>query len=116
MRLAGRISGWNDDKGYGFVTPNGGGDRAFVHIKAFQPGSRRAVDGDLVSYAVTRDGRGRCNAAEVRFAGQRIAQRKPARARTRIPRMLLGARLSAPSWSRRRSASCRLWSPSPASG
>src|SRR3546814_7859726 len=58
MRLAGRISDWNDDKGYGFVTPNGGGDRAFVHIKAFQSGSRRPVDGDLISYAVTRDGRG----------------------------------------------------------
>src|SRR3546814_1190472 len=91
MRLAGRISDWNDDKGYGFVTPNGGGDRAFVHIKAFQPGSRRPVDGDLVSYAVMRDGRGRSNAAEVRFAGQRIAQRKPTRAPTRIPRRLLGS-------------------------
>src|SRR3546814_3234261 len=66
MRLAGRISDWNDDKGYGFVTPNGGGDRAFVHIKAFQSGSRRPVDGDLISYAVTRDGRGRSHAAEVR--------------------------------------------------
>src|SRR3546814_6129960 len=84
MRLAGRISDWNDDKGYGFVTPNGGGGRAFVHIKAFQPGSRRPVDGDLVSYAVTRDGRGRSNASEVRFAGQRITQRKPARQPTRI--------------------------------
>src|SRR3546814_6896997 len=41
--------------------------------------------------AVTRDGRGRSNAAEVRFAGQRIAQRKPTRAPTRIPRRLLGS-------------------------
>lgn len=91
MRLAGRITDWNDDKGYGFVTPNGGGDRTFVHIKAFQPGSRRPVDGDLVSYAVARDGRGRSSASEVRFAGQRIAQRKTARQPTRIPRMLLGS-------------------------
>src|SRR3546814_9086020 len=88
MRLAGRISDWNDDKGYGFVTPNGGGDRAFVHIKAFQPGSRPPVDGDLVSYAVMRNGRGRSNAAEVRFAGQRIAQRKPTQAPTRMQRRL----------------------------
>jgi uncharacterized membrane protein YsdA (DUF1294 family)/cold shock CspA family protein len=97
MRLAGRISGWNDDKGYGFVVPHDGGDRAFVHIKAFQAGSRRPVDGDMISYAVTRDGRGRRNATEVRFAGQRIERRKPAApskrgARTsRIPRMLLGS-------------------------
>src|SRR3546814_10192189 len=57
----------------------------------FQAGSRRPVDGDLISSAVTRDGRGRCNAAEVRLAGQRIAQRKPTRAPTRIPRRLLGS-------------------------
>lgn len=96
MRLAGRISDWNDDKGYGFVVPSGGGDRAFVHVKAFQPGSRRPVDGDLISYAVARDARGRSNAIEVRFAGQRIAPRKsakPAKRTTlpmRIPRRLLG--------------------------
>src|SRR3546814_19440639 len=38
-----------------------------------------------------RDGRGRSNAAEVRFAGQRIAQRKPTPAPTRSPRRLLGS-------------------------
>ena len=93
MRLVGRISDWNDDKGYGFVMPHGGGDRAFVHIKAFQPGPRRPVAGDLVSYAITRDAHGRNNATEVRFAGQRIERRKPATPPmriSRIPRMLLG--------------------------
>ena len=46
VRFAGRITDWNDDKGYGFVMPSGGGDRAFVHINDFQRGSRRPVDGD----------------------------------------------------------------------
>ncbi len=93
MRLAGRISSWNDDKGYGFVMPSGGGDRAFVHIKAFQPGSRRPVEGDLISYVVTRDARGRSNASEARFAGQRVERverRKRTSAPLRVPRMLLG--------------------------
>src|SRR3546814_12729581 len=71
MRLAGRISAWNDDKGYGFATPSGGGDRAFVRIKAFQQGSRRPLDGDLISYEVPRYARGRDNAAEVRSSGRR---------------------------------------------
>jgi cold shock CspA family protein len=62
MRLVGRISGWNEDKGYGFVVPHDGGGRAFVHIKAFQFGSRRPVDGDLISYSTNRDDRGRINA------------------------------------------------------
>lgn len=91
MRRAGRISDWKEDKGYGFVVPHDGGDRAFVHIKAFQSRSRRPTDGDLVSYATSRDSRGRTNAVDVRFAGQKIEapstsrapqgnrQRKPAR-------------------------------------
>lgn len=89
MRLAGRIQNWNDDKGYGFVAPTGGGSRTFVHIKAFQRGSRRPVEGDLVSYAVSRDARGRPNAVEVRFAGQRIEQPRN-RMTLQIPRRLIG--------------------------
>jgi uncharacterized membrane protein YsdA (DUF1294 family)/cold shock CspA family protein len=73
MRHAGRISGWNDGKGYGFVTPHDGGARAFLHIKAFQQATRRPLDDDLVSYATRADAKGRLNAIEVRFAGQRIA-------------------------------------------
>jgi uncharacterized membrane protein YsdA (DUF1294 family)/cold shock CspA family protein len=71
MRHAGRLTDWNDDKGYGFVVPNGGGDRAFVHIRAFERPGRRPVDGDLLSYDMERDARGRINAVGVRFAGQR---------------------------------------------
>jgi uncharacterized membrane protein YsdA (DUF1294 family)/cold shock CspA family protein len=87
MRLAGRISDWNDDKGFGFATPSGGGTRAFVHINAFQRGSRRPVDGDLVSWLPVVDARGRTNATQVRHAGQRIAvPRQP----SRVPRRALG--------------------------
>lgn len=87
MRRVGRISDWNEAKGYGFVTPHDGGDRAFVHVKAFQSGSRRPVDGDLISYAATRDARGRTNATDVRHAGQKIEQRKPHRP---FPRLASG--------------------------
>jgi uncharacterized membrane protein YsdA (DUF1294 family)/cold shock CspA family protein len=69
MRLVGRLHDWNDARGFGFVTPNGGGDRAFVHMRAFERGARRPADGDLLSYEVTLDTRGRRNAAAVRFAG-----------------------------------------------
>ena len=93
-RQAGRITGWNDDKGYGFVTPHDGGPRAFVHIKAFQIGSRRPVEGDLISYEVSKDAAGRANAAGVRFAGQRIEAPRRVRPLSsplrHIPRRLLG--------------------------
>ncbi len=87
MRHVGRITNWNEDKGYGFVTPHDGGARAFVHIKAFAFGSRRPVDGDLVSYALTKDERGRSNAVDVRHAGQKRVVRVPPR---RMPRIALG--------------------------
>jgi len=70
MRYVGRIIEWNDDRGFGFVTPNGGGDRAFVHIKAFGRGSNRPVAGTLVSYEPVKDEKGRLNASGVRFVGQ----------------------------------------------
>jgi uncharacterized membrane protein YsdA (DUF1294 family)/cold shock CspA family protein len=81
MRLAGRITDWNDAQGFGFVVPNGGGDRAFVHIKAFQRGSRRPAIGDLISYLPSRDARGRLQATEIRHAGQPIETPRPPPAR-----------------------------------
>jgi uncharacterized membrane protein YsdA (DUF1294 family)/cold shock CspA family protein len=89
MRLVGRISDWNDDKGYGFVVPHDGGVRASVHVKAFQSGPRRPLAGDLISYEVASDAKGRTNAARVRFAGQRIEQPRPPRRSAAIPRRAL---------------------------
>ena len=86
MRLVGRISDWKDAKGFGFVVPHGGGDRAFVHIKAFQPGSRRPAEGDLISYDAVKDPKGRLNAQAIRFAGQRTRQ---PRRQWRIPRVVI---------------------------
>ena len=94
MRHAGRITGWKDDKGFGFVTPHDGGARAFLHIKAFQAATRRPLEGDLVSYATRADAKGRLNAIDVRFAGQRMDVQKPARSSktpVRIPRAIIGA-------------------------
>lgn len=88
MRLAGRIIDWDDDRGFGFVAPNGGGDRAFVHINEFQHGSRRPIDGDLVSYRVARDPKGRLQAREIRHAGQGIRPRRPS---SRFPGAAIGA-------------------------
>ena len=64
-----------------------------MHIKAFQQATRRPLDGDLISYATRVDGKGRVNAVDVRFAGQRVIAPKAAprsatrhRAPVRIPR------------------------------
>ena len=69
MRYQGRIADWNDAKGFGFVTPNGGGERSFVHIKAFTANHRRPQDGDLITYETATDPAGRLRAVNIRFAG-----------------------------------------------
>lgn len=71
MRYQGRITGWKDDQGFGFVTPNGGGEKVFVHIKAFSSRSRRPAEGDLITYERTLDANRRVRAHNVRFAGER---------------------------------------------
>nr|WP_320165860.1 cold shock and DUF1294 domain-containing protein [uncultured Methylophaga sp.] len=68
MKFQGKISNWNDEKGFGFVEPNGGGDRAFVHIKAFTLRTRRPTDGDVIIYDLVQDKDKRYRAENIRFA------------------------------------------------
>ena len=68
MKFQGKISNWNDDKGFGFVEPNGGGERAFVHIKAFNPRTRRPTDGDVIIYELVQDKDKRYRAENIHFA------------------------------------------------
>ncbi|MGZ8984689.1 MAG: DUF1294 domain-containing protein [Methylotenera sp.] len=69
MRYQGKVTSWKDGQGFGFVTPNGGGQKAFVHIKAFSDSFHRPIDGDLITYELTTDEKGRFCAKNIRFAG-----------------------------------------------
>lgn len=71
MRLQGKITLWKDAEGFGFITPNNGGERVFVHIRSFTS-KRRPVGNDFVTYELTKDAQGRTNAARVAFLGQRL--------------------------------------------
>lgn len=88
MRHVGSISDWNDEKGFGFVSPNGGGERAFVHIKSFEKRGRRPVDGDLISYEPAFDERRRLNATRVR--GVTIPANSRSLQRAWLPRRIIG--------------------------
>lgn len=75
MRYQGRVSSWKDDKGFGFVTPNGGGAPVFLHIKAFTNRQRRPAENDLVTYELKADDKGRGQAVAVAFVGASAIRR-----------------------------------------
>jgi uncharacterized membrane protein YsdA (DUF1294 family)/cold shock CspA family protein len=77
MRYQGRITTWKDDKGFGFITPNGGGEQVFVHISSFSDRRRRPTGNELVTYELKVDGKGRAQAKGVGFVGELPAPPNP---------------------------------------
>jgi cold shock protein len=62
----GTVKWFNDDKGYGFITPDDGGKDLFVHFSAIQSdGFRSLPEGAKVSYEAEQGPKGP-NAANVR--------------------------------------------------
>ena len=73
MRHQGKITTWNDDKGFGFTTPNGGGELVFLHVSSLTNRQRRPQGNELVSYELATDAKGRLQAKAVAFVGERAA-------------------------------------------
>ena len=65
-RRRGVLVDWNDARGFGFITPDAGGPRAFAHVSAF-PRGRRPAAGCEVTYVELRDESNRTRASEVRY-------------------------------------------------
>lgn len=77
MKFQGKIINWNDGKGYGFVEPIGGGNRAFVHIKSFSNRSRRPINGDLIIYEQVNEKNGKYKAINIGLIGDKSTYKKP---------------------------------------
>ena len=66
-RQSGVVKWFNDEKGYGFITPQSGDD-LFVHFKAIQAdGFKTLKDGQAVTFVATRGQKG-MQAEEVQIA------------------------------------------------
>jgi CspA family cold shock protein len=55
----GTVKWFNAEKGYGFITPDGGGSDLFVHFSAIQSsGYRTLEEGQSVTFEVTQGQKG----------------------------------------------------------
>lgn len=54
----GKVKFWNDQKGFGFITPEGGGPDVFVHISVLPKGMESITQGQKVSFEVRQGQKG----------------------------------------------------------
>lgn len=94
MRIHGTLSKWNDDRGFGFITPAEGGAEVFVHVSAFPRDGQRPQVGETLGFELETgpDGRKRAIALTRPQQGSR-ARPAPRPPRARPRRSLLGRML-----------------------
>jgi CspA family cold shock protein len=67
----GTVKFFNEQKGYGFIAPEGGGQDAFVHITAVErAGMRTLRENQRVSYDLQEDNRGKLKAENLKAADE----------------------------------------------
>jgi uncharacterized membrane protein YsdA (DUF1294 family)/cold shock CspA family protein len=66
LRQTGTLVQWDDAKGYGFIAPDAGAPRLFVHIQAFAARAQRPVVGERLSFEAGHDAQGKPRALAVR--------------------------------------------------
>ncbi len=65
----GTVKFFNSDKGYGFISPDGGGNDSFVHVSAVErAGMATLQQNQRLSYEVESDQRGKSSAVNLQEA------------------------------------------------
>jgi CspA family cold shock protein len=65
----GTVKFFNTEKGFGFISPDGGGNDAFVHISSLErSGMGPLAQNDRVSYELEQDKRGKMSAVNLQHA------------------------------------------------
>ncbi|MGC6534917.1 MAG: cold-shock protein [Parvibaculales bacterium] len=67
----GKVKWFNSAKGYGFITPDDGGDDCFVHVTAIQAsGLKQLVEEQLVEFNMQEGRNGRMVACDIAVLGE----------------------------------------------
>jgi CspA family cold shock protein len=62
----GKVKWFNSAKGYGFITPDNGGDDCFVHVTAIQAsGLKQLIEDQVVEYDMQEGRNGRMVACDI---------------------------------------------------
>jgi CspA family cold shock protein len=65
----GTVKFFNENKGYGFIAPDGGGNDAFVHVTAVERAGMRSLrENQRISYDLEQDNRGKMSAVNLKSA------------------------------------------------
>jgi len=67
--MKGKVSQWNDEKGFGFIKPDNGSEKIFFHVSSINTNARRPQIGDTVLFETTRDAQQRLKAKGVVIEG-----------------------------------------------
>lgn len=67
MRIEGTLSKWNDDRGFGFITPSQGGQEVFVHISTFPKDGVRPTLGKKLTFEIETDNNGKKRAKNLLY-------------------------------------------------
>lgn len=76
MRFKGKLTSWNDDRGFGFIHPIQGGEEIFVHIKALSARTSRPQVNELLWFEIELGPEGRKRAKNVEFVRNTASRSK----------------------------------------
>lgn len=67
--MKGKIISWKEDKGFGFITPDGQSEKVFFHISSVKKATRKPEVGDAVVFELAKDSQGRLKATHILLEG-----------------------------------------------
>ncbi len=70
MRIDGKLTKWNDDRGFGFISPIHSGEEIFAHISAFPNDEQRPKLGEPVSFEIEIDNSGKKRAIDISYSAR----------------------------------------------
>lgn len=73
----GRLTKWNDERGFGFIQPIDGSKEVFLHISALDRGIRRPQVSDMIWYDRVTEANGKIRAAKASIQGLETISNTP---------------------------------------